>query len=148
MTQRAIVQQNRKEDAYDVQGMNNANEFTAGAELYRLGNQNKMAAIMFHRAAEHTLNMFLKKATGLHVNTLNINKLVGYCTMMNYKIGAIFRKEGERNRKSIALLPKSYIDTRYREDFAVSSKELALLTDKIKELQHLVEGVLGNNKMQ
>ncbi|MCW3090505.1 MAG: hypothetical protein JWP81_1574 [Ferruginibacter sp.] len=47
----------------------------------KIRSQNKMAAFMLHQAAEHALHTILKKATGLHVNTYNIDRLLRYCTM-------------------------------------------------------------------
>ena len=48
-------------------GMNKATEFLAGADLYRVRKQNKMAAFMLQRAAEHTLHTILKMKPGLHM---------------------------------------------------------------------------------
>jgi hypothetical protein len=61
-----------------------------GAKLFRVKKQNKIAAFKLHQAAEETLLTIFKKATGRHINAYNIDKLFRYCSMINYKISAIF----------------------------------------------------------
>lgn len=126
-------------EAYCTQGSNRVNEFIAGAGLYQVRKQNRMAAFMLHQAAEHVLHTLFKKATGLHVNTHNIDKLLRYCTMVNYKIPAIFPRENEADKKLFGLLQKAYIDTRYKDDFTISSTELTTITERIKTLQAMIE---------
>ncbi|MEJ7679033.1 MAG: HEPN domain-containing protein [Segetibacter sp.] len=55
-------------------GLNKVQEFLADADLYRIRQQNKMAAFMLHQAAEHALHTLLRISTGLYVNTHNIDK--------------------------------------------------------------------------
>lgn len=123
---------------YCTQGINKVNEFIAGAELYRVRQQNKMAAFMLHQAAEHALHTILKKSTGLHVNTHNIDKLIRYCTMVNYKIPAIFPRDNEAGKRLFGLLQKAYIDTRYKESFAISGSDIASITERVKTLQGIM----------
>ena len=92
---------------YCTQGINKVNEFIAGAELYHIRKQNRMAAFMLHQAAEHALHTIFKKATGLHINTHNIDKLLRYCAMVNYKIPGIFPRENDADKKLFGLLQKA-----------------------------------------
>jgi HEPN domain-containing protein len=126
-------------ETYCAQGSNKVNEFIAGAELYRLRQQNKMAAFMLHQAAEHALHTIFKKATGLHINTHNIDKLIRYCAMVNYKIPAIFLRENEADKRLFGLLQKAYIDTRYKDDFIINAAELLAITERVKTLQELMQ---------
>lgn len=50
-------------------GLTKAKEFLAGAELYRVRKQHKMAAFMLHQSAEQALRTVLKMGTGYHANT-------------------------------------------------------------------------------
>ena len=52
----------KKQYQYCTQGINIVNEFIAGAELFRVREQNKMAAFMLHQAAEQALLTIFKKA--------------------------------------------------------------------------------------
>jgi uncharacterized protein len=125
---------------YFHQGVNRVKEFMAGAVLYQVRVQYKMAAFMLHQAAEHALGSIFKKATGLHINTHNIDKLVRYCTMLSYKIPALFPKEGEVNARLFQLLQKAYIDTRYKDEFNISNADLTILVERVKSLQQLMLG--------
>ncbi len=60
-------------------GFNKVNEFLAGAELYRIRKQNKMAAFMLHQATEHALHTILKIGIGLYINRHNLDKIMRYC---------------------------------------------------------------------
>lgn len=69
-----------------------------------------MAAFMLHQAAEQALLTIFKKATGWHVNTHNIDKLLRYCSMVNIKYlqssqGIAKRVKGclDYNRKPILI---------------------------------------------
>ena len=124
--------------SYCTQGCNKVNEFIAGAELYTVRKQNKMAAFMLHQAAEQALHTIFKKETGLYINTHNIDKLLRYCAMVNYTIPAIFPKEGEANERLLTLLQKAYIDTRYRDDFSITGEELQIIKERIKALQGMI----------
>jgi len=124
--------------SYCTQGCNKVNEFIAGAELYHVRKQNKMAAFMLHQATEQALHTIFKKETGLHINTHNIDKLLRYCAMVNYHIAAIFPRDGETNKKLLELLQKAYIDTRYKDDFTISSSELITITERVRTLQKMI----------
>lgn len=123
---------------YYHQGVNRVKEFMAGAALYQVRVQYKMAAFMLHQAAEHALGNMFKKATGLHINTHNIDKLVRYCTMVSYKIPALFPKDGELNARLFQLLQKAYIDTRYKDEFNISNTDLTTLMERVKALEQLM----------
>jgi len=78
-------------EAYFNAGLNKVEEFLAGADLYRIREQNKMAAFMLHQAAEQALHTLFRISTGLYVNTHSIDKLIRYCSMVSHKIAATFR---------------------------------------------------------
>ncbi|MBP6022224.1 HEPN domain-containing protein [Ferruginibacter sp.] len=134
----------KKQYQYCTQGINKVNEFIAGAELFRVREQNKMAAFMLHQAAEQALLTIFKKATDWPVNTHNIDKLLRYCSMVNYKIPAIFPRDSEAGKRLFGLLQKAYIDTRYKDDFAINSSELNALTQTIKTLQEIMLEAIKN----
>lgn len=117
---------------------NKVNEFIAGADLYRAKKQNGMAAFMLHQAAEQVLHTLFKKETGLHINTHNIDKLLRYCTMVNYQLPAVFPKEKEADRRLLKLLQRAYIEARYKDDFAISNSDLLTIKERIEALQGIV----------
>ena len=130
---------NKKATAtYYTQGINKVNEFIVGAALYQVRLQYTMAAFMLHQATEHALHTIFKNATGLHINTHNIDKLLRYCTMVNYKISSIFPRNKANNEKLFQLLQKAYIDTRYKEDFTIKNEELNAIMEGVKRLQGIM----------
>jgi len=102
---------------FDAFPLPNAQEFLAGADLYRIREQNKMSAFMLHQAAEHALLTLLKLTTGLHVNTHNLDKLIRSCSMVSYKLPEVFNRNNEQNERLFQLLQKAYIDTRYKDSY-------------------------------
>ncbi|MEO6230919.1 MAG: hypothetical protein ABJB11_13775 [Ferruginibacter sp.] len=62
---------------------------------------------MLHQAAEQALLAIFKKATGLHINTHNIDKLIRYCTMVNYQIAAVFPRENDEDQRLFSLLQRA-----------------------------------------
>jgi HEPN domain-containing protein len=130
-------------EPYCTQGINKVNEFIAGAELYRIREQNKMAAFMLHQAAEQALLTILKRATGLHTNTHNIDKLLRYCSMVNYQIPAIFPRNNDTNERLFQLLQKAYLDSRYKEGFKINSNDLLNIMERVKQLQQMTDTLLS-----
>ena len=117
------------------------NEFIAGAELYMVRNQNNMAMFMLHQATEQALHLLLKKGTGFHINTHNIEKLIRYCSLVSYKIEDIFLRNNEKNEKLFMILQKAYIDSRYKKDFKLAKREVEVILGRVKNLQKEVKQI-------
>jgi len=113
-------------------GLNKVQEFLAGADLYRIREQNKMAAFMLHQAAEHVLHTLLRISTGLYVNTHNLDKLIRYCTMISYNLPDVFNRNNQKNERLFQLLQKAYIDARYKEDYTIKTDDLLFITERIR----------------
>jgi uncharacterized protein len=129
---------NKTKESYWTEDYNRVNEFMAGAELYLVRKQNNMALFMLHQAAEQALQHIFKKTTGLHINTHNIDKLIRYCSMVSYQILQVFPKDNERNERLFLLLQKAYIETRYKENYTVSSGDLQIIKERIQYLQKIL----------
>jgi len=114
------------------------NEFITGAELYLLRKQNNMAMFMLHQAAEQSLRLLLKIGTGLNVNTHNIDKLIRYCSMVSYKVEDIFPRNNEKNENLFLSLQKAYINTRYKDDFKITTDDILVIKERVKNIQQLL----------
>jgi len=123
-------------------GINKAQEFLAGADLFRIREQNKMAAFMLHQAAEQTLQTLFRIKTGLYIHTHNLDKLIRYCSMVSYKLPAIFPRNNEKNEKLFQLLQQAYIETRYKEDYVIRKDDLLLITERVKRLLEVLKSVI------
>jgi HEPN domain-containing protein len=125
-------------EAAHCQGLNKVNQFLAGADLFRIREQNKMAAFMLHQAAESALLTILKTSIGLTVNSHNLDKLVRYCLLVTSAVADIFKRNTENEKKQFQLLQRAYIDTRYRDDYYINTSDLLELTAKIRSLQEVL----------
>ena len=144
-----------KETAY-AQGLNKVKEFLAGADLYRIREQNKMAAFMLHQATESALLAILKVSLGLTVNSHNLDKLLRYCSLINSSIVDIFNRGSEKEKRLFLLLQRAYIETRYREDYYINTADLLTLTEKVRVLpevlvslnsQPMIQGLIATTRL-
>jgi HEPN domain-containing protein len=117
------------------QSQNRIKEFMAGAALYLLRHQNRLAAFLLHQAAEQALLYIFKKATGLQLITHNIDKMLRCCTLVNSRIQSIFPTHSEADERLLKLLRKAYIDARYNDAFTMNAVDIVLLTERIKRLE-------------
>lgn len=129
-------QQKQNEELFK-QTKRNTGSFLAGAELYKIRKDYKLAAFMLHQAAEQALRTMLIINTGLKINTHSIDKLTRYCSMFCHGLSAIFPKNNEKEKKLFTLLNKAYIDARYKHDYTITYEELTCLTGRVKKLIEL-----------
>lgn len=121
-------------------GLNRVEAFLAGADLYRIREQNKMGAFMLHQAAEQALHTLLEIKTGLRVVTHNLDKLYRYCCMGCYQLPEIlFVSNKENDKRFFSLLQKAYIDARYKPDYFISSTDLVAFMDIVRRLKAVLQ---------
>ncbi|MEJ7671697.1 MAG: HEPN domain-containing protein [Chitinophagaceae bacterium] len=123
-------------------GINKVQEFLAGADLFRLREQNKMAAFMLHQAAEQVLQTLFRITTGLYIHSHNLDKLFRYCSMVSYKLPAIFPRNNEKNERLFQLLQRAYIDTRYKDDYVIRTDDLLLITERVRNLLEILKNAI------
>ena len=138
------AEQNKRNETLLNQGINKAQEFLAGADLYRLREQNKMAAFMLHQATEQALITGLKIKTGLFLNTHNLDKLIRCCTLFSDRFAAIFPRNNDNEERLFQLLQKAYIDTRYKDDYCINVEHLLTLTERVRTIERLVKDVCSS----
>lgn len=119
-------------------GLNLMQEFLAGADLYRIRKQNKIAAFMLHQAAEFALHAILKISIGLCVNSHNLDKLIRYCSIANSNVSRVFNRHIENEKRLFQLLQRAYIETRYKENYSINTSDLLEITNKIGRLQEIL----------
>jgi uncharacterized protein len=129
---------NASRKAAQSKGLNLMQEFLAGADLYRIRQQNKMAAFMLHQAAEFALHAILKISIGLCVNSHNLDKLIRYCSLANINVTKVFNRHIENEIRLLHLLQRAYIETRYKETYCINTPDLLEITSKIRLLQEIL----------
>ena len=120
------------------EGLSKAKEFLAGAELYRIRQQYKMAAFMLHQSAEQALHTILKAGTGYHANTHSIDRLLRYAALAAAQLSELFPQQTAEDKHLLQLLQSAYSDTRYRADYHISHDDLLHLTVKVRRLQEIL----------
>lgn len=109
-------------------------EYLAGADLYTIRKQYRLAIFMFHQAAELLLTTFIEKQTSLQLHTHNINHLSNYLSFLYPTTAEQFRGTTAFEKECFRLLQKSYTAARYDADFTVSYKHLQIIQIKLKLL--------------
>lgn len=132
---------NASRKAAQSKGLNLMQEFLAGADLYKIRQQNKMAAFMLHQAAEFSLHAILKISIGLCVNSHNLDKLIRYCSLANNSVTKVFNKRIENENKLLHLLQRAYIETRYKETYHINNTDLLEISYKIGQLQNILVSI-------
>jgi HEPN domain-containing protein/galactitol-specific phosphotransferase system IIB component len=127
-------------------GINRVGEFLTGADLYIIRKQNKMAAFMLHQAAEQALHTLLRITTGMYTNTHSIDRLIRYCSMTCYKLPQVFNCSNEKEKHLFQLLQKAYIDTRYKEDYNITTTHLQTLRAKVATLETILKETTATTK--
>ena len=119
-------------------GLNKSQEFLAGADLFILRKQYRLAAFMLHQAAEQALGTLIKIGTGYHCCTHNIERLVRYAGMVSYQIPDIFPRKTDNEKRLFNFLQKAYIDSRYREDYSIGVTDLLELIERVRTIQDIL----------
>ncbi|MCA6439780.1 MAG: HEPN domain-containing protein [Chitinophagaceae bacterium] len=132
-----VAEQKRTELTHK-EGLKRVDAFLAGAELFCLRKENRMAAFMLHQAAEQALSTLLKIATGYYCCTHNIERLLRYAGMVTHRVNEIFPKNNEPEKRLVSLLQKAYIDSRYREDYAMPEADLRDMLGRGSELRKIL----------
>lgn len=120
------------------EGILKSQEFLAGAELFIVRKQNRLAAFMLHQAVEQALATLIKIGTGYHCCSHNIERLIRYAGMVSYRIADIFPRKTEKEKRLFNILQKAYIDSRYKEDYRIEFSDLLELAERVRFIQEIL----------
>jgi HEPN domain-containing protein len=118
-----------------------AEEFLAGAELYTMRKQFKMAAFMLHQVAERGYVALIQVMTGYRAGTHNLDKLSKYARPFSSGLTLLFPRNNEKEERLFRQLQKAYIHSRYKDDYVVSEQEIDELLVRAKKLLQIVKQV-------
>lgn len=113
-------------------------EFLAGAELYTVRLQYRLAAFLLHQAAEQALRTMLILHTGLRLNSHSIDRLVRCCTLFCPGLPDLLSGTAEKDGRLFRLLQTAYVNTRYGDDYHIKGEDVKRLTQKVKDLYALL----------
>ncbi len=97
---------------------------------------------MLHQAAEQTLQTLFRIKTGLYIHTHNLDKLIRYCSMVSYKLPAVFLRNNDKNERLFQLFQKAYIETRYKEDYVIRTDDLLVITERVRSLLEILKSAI------
>lgn len=123
-------------------GLTKTREFLAGADLFEIRTQYKMAAFMLHQAAEHALHTLLQVGTGFHSCTHNLDRLIRYGCLVSYKLPDVFPRKTDSEKRLFCLLQKAYIEARYRDSYIISLSDLKQLSERVNDVKEILEEYL------
>lgn len=129
------------------EGFTKGQEFLAGADLFRIRKQWKLAMFMLHQATEQVLSTVIKMGMGYYCCTHNIERLLRYASWVYVPINAPFPRTTVSEKRLFTLLQKAYIDSRYHEDYSVDYKDVLALTEKVGSLLDML-ALLGKQLQQ
>jgi len=124
-----------------IQGMNKAAEFLTGAELYKVRNQNTLAAFMLHQAIEQSCLILLRVMTGFNPNTHSLDKLFRYCNSCSYELDTLFPRHTDKEKQLFQLAQKAYIESRYSNNYTIHYNDLCILIDRIHQLHFIINNL-------
>jgi len=133
------TQANEKEHAHAIRL---AKEFVAGAELYIIRKEYRLASFMLHQAAEQSLHSLIQQRMGYAANIHSIERLLRYASLVSYELPDVFNAALPSDQKLLDLLQKSYVAARYRPDFTIKEYELERLLQKVKRILQIGERYL------
>jgi HEPN domain-containing protein len=119
-------------------GLNKSQEFLAGADLYQIRKQYRLAAFMLHQAAEQGLGTLLKIGTSYYCCTHNIDRLIRYVGMFCSQVLEVFPRKTDNDKRLFQLLQKAYIDSRYREEYSIGFTDLSKLTERVRTIHGIL----------
>lgn len=128
-----------KQEQNFKEGLTKARSFLAGAEVYMVRKEYKLAAFMLHQTTEQALNAIIKIGTGYYTHTHNIDRLLRYSSMVSYQIPDIFPRTTDAEKQVFKLLQNAYSDARYSESYAINYTELYSLFDRVKQIIAILE---------
>lgn len=77
-----------------------------------------------------------------HATTHSLERLLLYAGLVRGELSDLFPQRSEEEKRLFQLLQKAYIDSRYREDYKITARELHLLSQKVRLLYQIAgEGV-------
>lgn len=126
---------------YFEQWFTPAKGFLKGAAFYLQEKEYKLSAFELHQATERTYNAVILVETGYKPKTHNLDKLKRYSKRFSEELEGVFPDNTPAEKHLFDLLKRGYIDTRYKENYAITAEELTELIQRVSKLQAIAEKI-------
>lgn len=128
----------RGREAIYSDGLNKCKGFLAGADYFKVRDDNRMAAFLLHQAAEQALRTLLEIGTGYRFCGHSIDRLFKYSCMVCYKLRDVFSSGSSKDTRLLQLLNKAYVDARYKKHYSMEKHDVDKLTGKVERIKELL----------
>jgi HEPN domain-containing protein len=99
------------------------------------------AVFLLHQAVEHTCIALIRVFTGYRSNTHNLSRLLALSENFSLLPSSIFPRITKEETELFNLLLRGYSDTRYKYVYTTTMETVAILIDRVKELQAVAESL-------
>jgi predicted nucleotidyltransferase/HEPN domain-containing protein len=132
--------QEQAKDYYD-KWFKSANEFLEGFEFHLSKEHYNNAAFQLHQSTERYYYTILLVHTLYKPKLHDIEKLGAQASSHNHRFASAFPQNNDEEKRLYDLLKHAYIDSRYKNDYAISQEELQYLGLRVDKLKDLVEEI-------
>lgn len=116
--------------------------FLNSVQFNLIAGELKIAAFELHQSVESLYYATLLVFTGYKPKTHNLAKLRKQAKVHSEDLFLVFPIETSKEESHLFdLLKRSYIDARYKPDYAITREELEALIQRVKRLQNIVEHI-------
>jgi HEPN domain-containing protein len=118
-----------------------AQQFLKGAADSLPYGRPALTVFMLHQAVEHTCIALIRVFTGYRPNTHNLFRLLTIIENFSAMLMCVFPCITKEEKELFKILQKAYSDSRYKDVYDISADKVAVLTERVKELQAIAESL-------
>jgi predicted nucleotidyltransferase/HEPN domain-containing protein len=128
----------RETQDYYEEWFESAADFRESAHDAVRKGKTKLAAFLYHQAAERLYHCVLLVRTLYSPKTHNLSRLRQLSEELEPRLKAVWPRETKFERRCFELLREAYVKARYSRHYRISSEELEWLGGRVESLQSLV----------
>jgi HEPN domain-containing protein len=118
-----------------------AQYFLKGAADSLAYGRSDLTVFMLHQAVEHTCIALIRVFTGYRPNTHNLSRLLTIVENFSPMLMTVFPCITKEENELFKILQKAYSDSRYKDEYEIPVEKVAVLTERVKELQAIAESL-------
>ena len=118
-----------------------AQYFLKGATDSLTYGRTDLTVFMLHQAVEHTCIALIRVFIGYRPNTHNLFRLLTIIENFSPMLMCVFPCITKEEKELFKILQKAYSDSRYKDVYDISADKVAVLTERVRELQAIAESL-------
>jgi len=129
----------REAQAYFDEWYPSAGGFLRNARYAVADGDNKLAAFLFHQAAERSYHCLLLVTTLYSPKSHKLNFLRSQAEQLDSRLTEVWPRETKFEQRCFDLLRRAYVEARYSPHYTITAEELAWLGERITQLHAMVK---------